>query len=638
VESGLFAVGTYAVLVLLWGALVFIYLGQRRAAQKSDPLVASLLAVMMLDAVKNLFESVFFGVLWGSRFNVFPVSWGAPLEDPWVMPLPKVVSAFVACVWLWRVAGRFIPDQLREREARRAAEVLAAQARDSTLQQVRESERQLQSLFVATTDLVSFWDIDSSGVFRLKGYNPAARIFFQVDESVVGQSATALLGNKYNLLLEEALRTKRPVHREAWRAPSARGERLVSIQLMPIADANGAVVQIASVAHDISDVTRRAEEQEERQRLESLGLLAGGVAHDFNNLLAVVKADVDLARERDGGLEDGALAHAGDAIARARELVEQLMSTAGRRAQKKEAVDVGNVVADTVRLLAPAWPQVALRVTHSAGGAYVVGDRPQLQQIVLNLLQNGAEAASANASREASVSASVDVDGDHVVVVVTDSGAGIAPDARARIFDPFFTTKKSGRGLGLATVFGLAQAHGGHVRVDDVEGAGARFTVRLPRSAEAPRVKTPSPELSGPKARPTSTPPTLTPPTPPQESPPAPIDPVRLRILLVDDDDLVRRSTRRQLEHLGHTVVDVNGGHAALAVDAPYDVAVIDVTMPDLDGPATLQRLRKKRPDLAAVIVTGRGDVVVDNDVVLQKPFDPTLMRGALARALHLRA
>ena len=213
-ESGLFAVGTYAVLVLLWGALVFIYLSQRRAALKSDPLVASLLAVMMLDAVKNLFESVFFGVLWGSRFSVFPGSWGGPLEDPWVMPLPKVLSAFVACVWLWRVAGRFIPDQLREREARRAAEALAAQARDATLQQVRESERQLQSLFAATTDLVSFWNIHADETFRLKGYNPAARIFFQVDENVIGQTSTALLGKKYTQLLEVALHSKRPVHRD----------------------------------------------------------------------------------------------------------------------------------------------------------------------------------------------------------------------------------------------------------------------------------------------------------------------------------------------------------------------------------------------------------------------------------------
>ena len=105
-------------------------------------------------------------------------------------------------------------------------------------------------------------------------------------------------------------------------------------------------------------------------------------------------------------------------------------------------------------------------------------------------------------------------------------------------------------------------------------------------------------------------------------------------ILLIDDDDRVRRATRRLLERLGHRVLDVDGGAAGLAIDEAYDIAVVDVTMPDMDGPTTLVRLRERRPRLPAVLVTGRGDVGGDGDIVLTKPFDDQSLQRALQQGL----
>ncbi|MDP2343222.1 MAG: ATP-binding protein [Deltaproteobacteria bacterium] len=629
-DERFFTVATYAVLALLWGSLVVIYLRHYMSSTRRDPLVASLLAVLALDALKNLVESVYFGTLWGSRYEVLPRSWGEPLESPFMMPLPKLFNIVVAVVLLLRVAGRFIPDELRSREARRDEEERLRAMRQETLARVQESERRLQSLFEATTDLVSTWvPSGGAGRFVLESLNPAARAFFHVREGekvADVDDATALFGHGFAALLQQATSSRKPVRRDSELTNTPSGPRQLNTQVIPFVDDNGVVVRVASLSHDITEITTRAEEEDQRTRLESLGLLAGGVAHDFNNLLAVVKADVDLARtrtrgagENDTGSEE-VLAHAGDAIARARELVEQLMATAGARARQSEPVDVVAVVADTVRLLAPAAGHVRLRIEGRPDDAFVHGDRAQLQQIVLNLLQNGVEVLGGNGT----VTARVGVAGDDVVITVSDDGPGISPAVQARMFDPFFTTKTDGRGLGLSTVFGLARAHGGSVEVHSgpvtapgqlPSAPGATFSVHLPRCSA------PQPIVAAMKSPPTT--------------PPPPAWPTSLRVLLVDDDDRVRRATRRLLERLGHTVQDVASGLAALEVDDDYDLVVLDVTMPDLDGPATLLRLRGRRPQLPAVIITGRGGFVVKDDVVLAKPFDPDHLQAAIEAALE---
>ncbi len=510
--------------------------------------------------------------------------------------------AFVVLVALW---VSLLLAALRQRSTARRLGVMQKE----TLARAQESERRLQSLFEATTDLMSLWAPAPGGAMVLESLNPAAKAFFHLDDHAPRPTAEALFGTEFRALLDDAARSRKPVQQSSAPTKTVAGVRQLHTQLIPFVNDQGVVVRVAALSHDISEITERAQEEEQRGRLESLGLLAGGVAHDFNNLLAVVKADVDVARAKTRG-DDGSdevLAHAGDAIARARELVEQLMCTAGARARQSEAVDVVAVVDDTVRLLSPGAGEVQLRVEARPDDAFVFGDRAQLQQIVLNLLQNGVEAVAGSGC----VRARVDVVGDEVVIRVSDDGPGCSPAVQARMFDPFFTTKTSGRGLGLSTVFGLARAHGGSVEVSSLAtpGHGATFAVHLPRCASSS-----SAALSS--------------------LAPAWVQPPSLRVLLVDDDDRVRRATRRLLERLGHSVHDVGSGLAALAVDEDYELIVIDVTMPDLDGPATLVRLRGRRPALPAVVITGRGGIVVKDDVVLAKPFDADHLQAALRAAL----
>lgn len=221
-----FTVCTYVVLAGLWGTLSFLYLRHWSTTQRRDPLVASLLSVLTLDACKSLVESIYFGVLWGSRYEVLPRAWGLPLESPWVMPIPKLFNIAVALILLWRVVGRFIPDELRERERRRNEEAELRAARERDLARVEESERRLQSLFTATTDLVSFWVADKDKGFVLESMNPAAKTFFSVDDdaSVRGADVTDLLGAEFRGLLMEAVAPASPCAAtlRRWRRRTAR--------------------------------------------------------------------------------------------------------------------------------------------------------------------------------------------------------------------------------------------------------------------------------------------------------------------------------------------------------------------------------------------------------------------------------
>jgi len=627
----------YLALVTLWGSIFVLYARRLPETKQRDPLVAALLLVLVVDAAKNVFESVYFGGLWGARFGFLPEWVGAPLEQPLAMAIPKILNVGVAVFVLVRIIGGFFPRELQERQKRRADSERLQEDLERSLALVQESEGRLQSLLESTSDVVAFWRLVDRDLV-LESVNPAGRALLGFGDEAVGTVSGRLAPPSLDLLLQTALDTGKTQREEDGWLETAAGRRAVIRQVVPLPDEDGVVRRVASFTQDITALRERQADEEAHTRLESLGLLAGGIAHDFNNLLAILRADVDIAAGRGAdsdAAKQEALEHADVTIERARDLVTQLLATAGKRAPVTGAVDVGSVVKDTVRLMMPTVPRSVRLVSHVAEGAVVVGDRTQVQQIVLNLMHNAVDAASSAGGRLVDVR--LEATDGHIVLTVKDDGAGIDPAVQWRIFEPFFTTKRGGRGLGLATVFGLARAHGGTVEVDSAPGQGATFTVRLPRAVgvlPTPDVPSPpSPSLSSssssssfPSAPELS--PTAVAPEPPRQ------EATGLVILLIDDDDRVRRATRRLLERLGHRVIDVDGGAAGLAVDDTYDIAVVDVTMPDMDGPTTLVRLRERRPRLPAVLVTGRGDVGGDGDIVLTKPFDEQSLQRALQQGL----
>jgi PAS domain S-box-containing protein len=625
-----FAACTYVLLVVLWAWVSWLYL-QRRAEAKSDALVSTLLVVLIADAVKNVIESVYFGALWSARFGLLPKTWGAPLENPWALGFVKFLTVAVAVFVLVRVIGGFLPRSLAERRRTLDEEDQLKRDLQRSLALVQQSEGRLHSLLERTSDIVSFWIVVDEELV-LESVNEAGRAMLGFSDADIGSAWREVAPPPLQTLLLKAWETGRPQREEDGWIETPSGRRAVIRQVVPMPDEDGVIRRLASFTQDITALRERQAEEEGRARLESLGILAGGVAHDFNNLLTILRADLDCAAATETTADEraSALEHADVTIHRTSALVTQLLAMAGQRAPVTAPVDLGAVVEDTARLLLPSVPAGVQLTTTIAPDGVVIGDRTQLQQIVLNVLKNAIDAVADRP--KAHVRASLSLENDTVVLVVADDGPGIAPEVQWRIFEPFFSTKRGGRGLGLATVFGLTRAHGGSVEVSSSLGQGATFTVRLPRTVGAiPSVSLPSTTSSSSiasavasSAASTSRSTSLSPRRRAQEG---------LTVLLVDDDPRVRRATSRLLERLGHRVVMAGSGHEALSITELVDVAVVDVTMPEMDGPTTLKKLREARGELPGVLVTGRG-AVSDADVVLSKPFDEQDLSRVLERVL----
>lgn len=351
------------------------------------------------------------------------------------------------------------------------------------------------------------------------------------------------------------------------------------------------------------EASRRESLQEKlahSDRLESLGILAGGVAHDFNNLLAVIigRASALQAQQIPKDLHDGVGAVL-EAAERAALLSRELLAYAGRSAQVTEPVDLNREVAAVSRLAQSALPAgVDLAITRSAVDEVVLADRGQVQQILLNLIMNAADSMEGHGGRievetgriELTTERATELEppqprtgGEYCFVCVEDQGMGMSPEIRKHIFDPFFSTKPEGRGLGLAAALGIARVRGGGFEVESEPGNGSRFTLCLPASsASAQPLKTVSQHH---KLHATP------------------------RILVVDDQPEVRGMVLTVLERCGYDGVGVDGGRAAVSLLAAspegFSLAIVDMSMPEMDGEATFRALRAIRGDLPVLLSSG---------------------------------
>lgn len=407
-------------------------------------------------------------------------------------------------------------------------------------------------------------------------------------------------------------------------------------------DPDGRLVEFQSIGRDITlrkegEVERlRAERRmQERQRIEGLGLLAGGVAHDINNVLTCIITSVALARQSTSDPTELAalLDEIDGATERVADLCRQMLAYAGKSPMIRSLVDLPRLITTSLPLLHSTLPpEAALRLELEPTLAAILGDETQLRQIVLNLVTNAGDAVrgrggvvtvSLRRSRIAPGSrdgSGLDVDlpeGEVVILGVSDDGVGMPPEVVALIFEPFFTTKAVGRGLGLAATLGLIHAHQAAVRVDSTPGKGTRFEVVFPAVKPAE-------------------------PAPPTPSAP---DPANLRsrglVLLVDDDDAVRRSLARQILALGYGVLEACGGLEGVAMFEHHgpevSVVLLDVTMPDMNGDRVLRELQRTRPDLPALVMSGYTtsdihDLFSGTRVTqfLQKPFSLASLQAAL--------
>jgi PAS domain S-box-containing protein len=362
------------------------------------------------------------------------------------------------------------------------------------------------------------------------------------------------------------------------------------------------------------DVTERVRAEEERreleqrmqqaQRLESLGILAGGVAHDFNNLLTPILGEVglalaELAPDSPAG---GHLRSIQKAARRAAALTNQMLAYAGQRPIQQERVDLSALVRELGELLASAGGRRARRVYELRPGLpAVLGDAAQLGQVAMNLITNAAEALG-DAGGTIAIRTGVLTlpappagqrlgatlgDGEHVYFEVEDSGCGMDAATLRRIFDPFFTTKFTGRGLGLAAALGIVRGHGGAIEIESRPGHGSRFRVILPA---APPLRAAAAEGSADRApwRGSGT------------------------VLFVDDDEGVRAFGVAALHRCGLEVLTARDGREALEIyarrAAEIDLVVLDRTLPGANGDDVFGSIRRIRPDAAVVLMSGYAE------------------------------
>jgi signal transduction histidine kinase/ActR/RegA family two-component response regulator len=387
------------------------------------------------------------------------------------------------------------------------------------------------------------------------------------------------------------------------------------------------------VARQEAQAARETAEEQARQaqRLEALGQLAGGVAHDFNNLLTGILGYAELIDSPDPLVQEAARGIR-TAANRAASLTRQLLGFARRGKHLSTTVDLHALVREVAALLERTLTRdIALSTRLLAPRATVRGDPSQLQQIVLNLAVNARDAMPEGGSltfetralrldEAAGRALSGLPPGDYVQLTVADSGVGIPVAIHGRVFEPFFTTKPPGQGsgMGLAMVYGIVRNHAGAVDFTSEEGRGTRFTVTLPLTTAVQQA---------------------------EGEVPRPWPRRGLRVLLVDDEAVVRDATSRLLRSVGCEVVAAASAEEALerlqqGVDP--ELILVDLTMPGLDGVACLEAVRKLKPRLPALLTSGYGqDGRVQTALesgfqgFLQKPFDRGELTVAIERALR---
>lgn len=370
------------------------------------------------------------------------------------------------------------------------------------------------------------------------------------------------------------------------------------------------------------------------QRLESLGRLAGGVAHDFNNLLGTVITNLSYLRrlQPDTRLDHPDVrttiddSHA--ALRRASELTRQLLGFARQSREHDRPVNFSELVGEVVRMLRRTIDPAVSITEEIDPKIVVIADSNQLQQVLMNLVLNAADALSGGGQiqirlKEVLGGGLVSSQRPHALLEVEDNGHGMDELTRARAFEPFFTTKEVGRGtgLGLSLVYGVAKSYGGEAQIESESGRGTKVRFLLP-VASAPELPTP---VSGSRSLADS--------------------PTGL-VLLIDDEDLFRASTTRMLRHLGFQVAPTRSGREALELvrshPGVYRVVMLDLVMPDLTGEATFEALRRLEPDAQVIVISGHHDgarvealLAAGARAFVPKPFDLETLRKELKEAVE---
>jgi len=561
----------------------------------------------------------------------------AAFDDWAVSAISIAIGVLAALVALTYHLGRV--NKFRALEMSRVNASLRAEVdkRHQVERELRDAHDELQGLMNSVSDYLWSGDIDADGrvsyryyssvveqmtgrppEFYLPGPDRWLSTVHPDDRSRIEASVARIIADTPETATVE-YRVVRPDGETRWVRDSVRITQL----------ANGHK-RIDGVVTDVTERRRLEQRVRSTQKLESLGILAGGVAHDFNNLLVGILGNTQLALMRVESDEEtrALLQEVEQAAERAAELTKQLLAYSGGGRFVAQLVDLNELVQETVGLVRRRIPPAVNVYIHLADDLpSLMADSTQLRQVVMNLTINAAEAIGEGGGdisiRTGVVAATAEylaqtyvddglVAGEYAYLEVADTGRGMTPATVARIFDPFFTTKRDGRGLGMAAVLGHVRGHKGAIRIETDPGHGTTFTVLLPVSAGAETVAPPAGDVAA--AAPTTG-----------------------TVLVIEDDESVVAVVKRTLESVGFEVETAADGVAGLerfrAHRDRISGVVLDLMMPRKGGAEVFHEIRKI--DVAVPVVICSSDAQRSagaqlardrRAVFLQKPFGPAVL------------
>jgi len=556
----------------------------------------------------------------GYEYGVFPlVSWAAIRYGPRGASLATVLVAGVA-MWhtvnglgpfigsgsdgLWRLqlflalltAGSLVLTAM----AMAQAKVARALALDEG--KLRRTTQLLSTLIDAAP--LAILAVDSNGCVR--SWNRAA-------EQVFGWTEAEILGQTVPFVPPQALEAFRgSLHRvldgEALTGLQVRRNRRDGITLdlricaAPTRAPDGTIDGVIAIVEDVTERKSLGEQLKQAQKMEAIGELTGGIAHDFNNILTIVITNAALLADQIG-LDQvdmrGEVSELQRAALRGAELVRKLMTFSRRRDLELSPVNLADVLTDTeraIRRLLPKSVEVSLQIDN-VGPFTIQGDVGAIEQILFNLATNARDAMPGSGTlrlgiyrawldREHRRTHGWGTSGEYVVIAVSDTGCGMSPETRARVFEPFFTTKEAGKGtgLGMAMVYGLMKQHNGYISLYSEPERGTTFRLYFPAATTGTEASEAQPDVA------------------------APVGGTE-RILIVDDEEGIRRSAARVLRRSGYTVEEAEDGEQALALlgraENPFDLVLSDLVMPRVGGLALYEKVQARGNGTRMLVMSG---------------------------------
>lgn len=498
---------------------------------------------------------------------------------------------------------------------------------------LRQSRELLQLQFSRMPVACIFWGSD----YRARSWNPAAeKIFGYSEQEVLGKTANELIIAKEVQAGTDAvwarLMAGEPVSNSVNENVTKSGRSILCEWTnTPLRDRDNTIMGVISMVQDITERREREQEQLKMQKLESLGILAGGIAHDFNNILTAILGNISLVRMKMSTQDPWyrQLEEAESASYRAKDLTQQLLTFSKGGVPQKKTMALEQLVRDSAGF-AMRGMNVRCDFSFEKDLLPVDIDEGQIGQVVSNLVINACQAMPSGG--ELRINAwNTDITGDsgipvregrYVAISIQDQGLGIPEENLTRIFDPYFTTKQKGSGLGLAITYSIIKNHDGHIGVRSRLGAGTTFTIYLPASDK---------QLIGDISRSG--------------------DQVKGhgRILLMDDEEIVRTVTGEMLQVLGYEVAIAMDGAEAIRLyseakesGTPFDAVIMDLTVPGgMGGKEAILKLRELDPEIRAIVSSGYSQDPIMADfkqygfsAVLAKPFSGSILSAVLHKVL----